>query len=80
MKQHGYRCFLCGADGTKVELHIGHLISRNDAQQHGVYDDLVDHVANLAPMCSDCNYGLRYDSVDVLLLAKALHLRKVKPT
>ena len=75
---HGYRCFLCGRSGVDAELHIGHLISRADAAKYGVDDGLVDDVANLAPMCSECNYGLRFDSVDILILAKALHIRKSK--
>lgn len=53
---HGRACVLCKA--TDRALELGHLLSVRDGGQQGVPGALINHRANLAPMCAEDNSGL----------------------
>lgn len=73
---HDYRCVGCGRDSFDVVLHLGHLISLKDAEEHGFIDDPVVHSEwNLAPMCAECNSGLGPTSVGVRLMYRLLLIK-----
>lgn len=49
------RCVWCG---TKENLQVGHLLSVADGFAQGLADWQINHDANLAAMCAECNAGL----------------------
>lgn len=74
MRECGYRCVFCGADGT-VEggLHLAHLIDRQDAARYGLLDELIDDPVNLTVACAECNLGAAsLGTLPISLIVRAL--------
>ena len=68
---HGHACVSCHR--TDVDLQIDHLISREDADQLGFLDELIESDLNLAPMCAECNSGKRVTgSASIRLMYRCL--------
>lgn len=77
LRIHHNICVSCGARPPDVELHIGHLVPRDEAVKLGLPEHLADHDFNLAPMCGQCNTGLGSNPVALGLMYRTLvlHLR-----
>lgn len=74
---YGHACIYCGKRPPEVRLEMEHMIPRELAKKHGVLDDLIDSIHNLAPACPECNSGHRYvafTSRSVALMVRALSM------
>jgi 5-methylcytosine-specific restriction endonuclease McrA len=74
---HSNACIYCGKRPPEVRLELEHMIPRELAEQHGLLDDLIDSIHNLAPACPECNSGRRhaqFNANTVALMLRALHL------
>lgn len=72
---HGHACIYCGKRPPEVRLELEHMVPRELAEKHGVLDDLIDSVHNLAPACPECNSGQRavtFNARSVALMVRAL--------
>ena len=50
-------CWECGRRPPAVILHVGHLISVDDAKANGWADEQANHPLNLIAACEECNLG-----------------------
>lgn len=69
-----HTCIACGRKPPDIELHIGHLISRSDADKHGFLDEIIDHHMNLAAVCAECNLGAGNTTVSVTLMYRCIQI------
>lgn len=72
----GGKCEICGSGGTEAApLHVGHIVSRENAVRIGMSDEEIDSDENLAAMCPECNLGLGKETVPARLLARVIMVR-----
>ncbi len=70
------KCEICGSAGTERDpLHVGHLISRENAFRLGMTESEIDSEENLCAMCAECNLGLGHETVPARLLARVVMVR-----
>ena len=77
LAEHDYACITCGRRAPHVDLDLGHLISREDAERCGFLDDpIIDSEWNLAPQCKECNSGQRViGSAGIRLIYRAVLMK-----
>jgi 5-methylcytosine-specific restriction endonuclease McrA len=68
-------CELCHTSGA--ELHVGHLLSVDDALKSGLTDEEINSLDNLCAMCAECNLGLGKETVP-LRLAVSMVMARVR--
>jgi hypothetical protein len=79
LERDGHRCVLCGhGPGEGAILHLGHLLSVEDAAALGVPPEDVKDDENLAAMCAECNLGIGRGSVPARLVAALVHHRAAR--
>lgn len=78
LDSHGHACVSCHR--TDVDLHLDHLVSREDANRYGFLDDIIESDLNLAPMCAECNSGKGGSSASVQLMYRCLVVASKAPT
>ena len=58
LERDGHRCVTCGgASKDGFVLHIGHILSVDEAKKQGVGREVYDCDENLIAQCEECNLG-----------------------
>ena len=63
------RCEACGAGRSEnAVLHVGHVLSVNDAKKYDIPQDVYDSDENLIVQCGECNLGQGSATIPIRLL------------
>jgi len=73
LERDGFRCVACG---SSENLHVGHLLSVDDAVKQDIPKEVYEHDQNKAAMCEQCNLGQKQLSIEPRLFV-AILIRRI---